>query len=142
MTTPPPIARTGFDANAAWKRATAVIAANRDTLLVMAGLFFLLPQLIVDFVMPQPPEGLQGEAAGEALIAIYARWWPLMLAGLVAQGAGLLAVIALIANRDRPTVRESMAQGLKALPTLIAAQLVVGAGVGLGMLLILSLIHI
>ena len=133
----PSAPRTRFDANAAWKSAAGVIRANRQLLLVMAGLFFLLPQLAVDFMLPEPAPGLEGEAAGEALMDIYASWWPLMLLGLVAQGAGLLAVIALIAGRDRPSVRESITAGLKALPTMIAAQLVVGAGVGLGMLLVL-----
>lgn len=133
---PKPV-RPRFDANAAWKRGTSVIRANRDMLLVLAGVFFFLPQLVVDFILPEPPAGLEGEAAGEALMAIYATWWPLMLIGLIAQGAGLLAVIALITGRDRPTVRESIMRGVKALPTLIGAQLVVGAGVGLGMLLVL-----
>lgn len=114
-----------------------VIRSNRDILLVLAGAFFLLPQLAVDFMLPDPPAGLESEAAGKALIDIYAVWWPLILIGLAAQAAGLLAVIALIAAPDRPTVRESIGRGLKALPTMIAAQLVVGAGVGLGMLLIL-----
>ena len=133
----PSAPRSRFDANAAWKSAVGVIRTNRAVLLVMAGLFFVLPQLAVDFILPEPPAGLEGEAAGEAMVAIYARWWPLMLLGLVAQGAGLLAVIVLIAGRGRPDVRESIGAGLKALPTLIAAQLVVGAGVGLAMLLVL-----
>lgn len=133
----PSAPRTRFDANAAWKSAAGVIRANRQILLVMAGLFFLLPQLAVDFILPEPAPGLEGEAAGEAVLAIYASWWPLILLGFVAQGAGLLAIIALIAGGGRPSVRESIAAGLKALPTMIAAQLVVGAGVGLGMLLIL-----
>ena len=133
----PSAPRTRFDANAAWKSAAGVIRANRQLLLVMAGLFFLLPQLMVDFILPEPAPGLEGEAAGQALMAIYASWWPLILLGFVAQGAGLLAIIALIAGRGRPSVRESIGAGLRALPTMIAAQLVVGAGVGLGMLLIL-----
>ncbi len=129
--------RPRFDANAAWKSAVDVIRANRQVLLVMAGLFFLLPQLAVDFMLPAPPPGLEGNAAGKALLEIYAVWWPLILLGFIVQGAGLLAVIALIAGAGRPTVKQAMVAGLKALPTMVGAQLVVGAGVGLGMLLLL-----
>lgn len=135
--TPTPSPRPRFDANAAWKSAAAVIKANRQLLIVLAGVFFLLPQLLVDFVVPQAPAGLEGEALQKAVMDIYASWWPVMLAGLVAQGTGLLAVIALISGRDRPTVQESCMRALRYLPTLIAAQLVVGAGVGLAMLLVL-----
>ena len=34
-----------FDMNAAWREATGMIAANREVLMIVAGVFFLLPSL-------------------------------------------------------------------------------------------------
>lgn len=126
-----------FDAGAAWNSAVAIIKANRELMIVVAGLFFLLPQLVMAFLIPEPPAGLEGDAEAEAILSIVSSWWPVWLIGLIAIGMGMLAVIVLITGRDRPTVGEALQRGLKALPSLIAAQLVVVAGVGLGMLLIM-----
>ncbi|MDT0575774.1 hypothetical protein RM533_06205 [Croceicoccus sp. F390] len=130
-------ARARFVAGPAWNRASSMIAANREMLLVLAGVFFLLPQLIVTFALPAVPAGLEGEALAEAIGDTYLAWWPLLLGSLIVQALGLLAVVALLADPARPTVAEAVRRGTAALPTYIAAQLVVVAGVGLLMLLVL-----
>lgn len=131
--------RTGarFDPARAWSEATRSIRANRDTLVVLAGLFFLVPQMLLTMFMPDVPQGLEGEAAANAALAIFGDWWPLLLAVALAQALGVLAVAVLLADRGRPTVREAMARGLRALPVYAAATLVLLAGVGLLSLMVL-----
>ncbi|WP_239805121.1 glycerophosphoryl diester phosphodiesterase membrane domain-containing protein [Croceicoccus hydrothermalis] len=131
---PPP---AKLDIGRAWSRAAAMIAANRQLLLIVAGVFFLLPQLIVNFVLPSPQEGLEGDAATQAMLDLFAGWWPVLLASLLIQSMGVLAVIALLADPARPTVGDAMKQALRYLPSYIAAQLVLFSGIGVIMLLVL-----
>ncbi|AKM09013.1 hypothetical protein [Croceicoccus naphthovorans] len=130
---PPP----RFDAGKAWNRAMALVKANKDLLLVVAGLFFFIPQMLMTILVPQPDAGLEGEAAAQAALDIFGTWWPLILIAMVVQMLGMLAIMVVLLDLRRPTVREGIRAALKALPAYFAATLILGAGVGLFALLIL-----
>ncbi|WP_156500519.1 hypothetical protein [Croceicoccus bisphenolivorans] len=131
-----PAPRPGFDPARAWSEATAMLKANKAILPVLAGLFFLVPQVLMTALLPDVPANLEGEAATEAALEIFAAWWPLVLAMALLQATGMLAIIVLLADRARPTVAEALRKAAKSLPVYIAATLVLVAGVGLTALLI------
>lgn len=114
-----------------------MLRANRAILPVLAGLFFLVPQVLTSALMPDMPAGVEGEAASKAALAIFADWWPLMLVALLVQALGLLAIMAVLADRDRPTVGDALRMALRHLPVYVAATLVIAAGIGILALLVM-----
>lgn len=123
-----------LDMGRAWNDAVAQIMANRDVILIVAGVFFLLPNLAMSLLMPLPPEappmpaGAQPDLApliAEMSVYIGEVWWIFLLAGLV-QAVGTLGLLALLTDRTRPTVGEALGFGAKALPTYLATQIMTG----------------
>jgi hypothetical protein len=122
-----------FDMSAAWRDATAMIGANREVLLVVAGIFFFVPSLILTFAVGDlqelavaEPDDLQ-----QAMLALYAEWgW---LFGLVSLATmiGYLALLALLRDHNRPTVGEAIKIGLVGLLQAIGAYIVLVLGLGL-----------
>jgi hypothetical protein len=135
-----------LDMGAAWSGATALIAQNKDTVGAIAGLFFFLPYLTVgllapDLADPEPVEVAPGASPDAAMQAVmeqfsqtYADNWPLFLIATVVQFIGSLALLALLSNRDRPSVGEAIKRGFGAAPSYFAAQLLTAllAGVIIG----------
>jgi hypothetical protein len=122
-----------FDGNQAWNDAMRAMSANREVLLVMAGVFFFLPGLIAAFFL----SGIQSEmsasaaavmaapknpAAMQQMLHVYGKIAPYVL--LLVQMLGYLAMLALLTDRRRPTVAEAMAIGARCLPPLIGAIIV------------------
>ena len=122
-----------FDSNRAWKEATAAVKANREVLLALAGVFFMLPSLLVAIVHPQPtpPAGLEGEATMNFLSQYYAEAAPLLFVMAVIQAVGTLALLTLFTDRTRPTVGEAIREGAVALLFYLAAQILLGFGFAL-----------
>jgi len=128
-----------LDMGRAWNEAVASISANRDMVLIVAGVFFLLPNLMLSMLAPgaaQPPAMPAGaEANLEQVTAQLSAWfaevWWMYAAIAVLQAVGTLALLALLTDRDRPTVGEAIGFGVKALPTYLATQIIISLGVGL-----------
>ena len=121
-----------FDSNRAWQQATAAIAANREVLFALAGVFFLLPLLALSLLLPPPvmAPGLSEDAAMKLALRYYADSVPYFIPGSVVIWAGALALLALLTPR-RPTVGEAIRTGLVALLPCIAARLVLGLAAGI-----------
>ncbi|MCK9543541.1 MAG: hypothetical protein M0R03_16105 [Novosphingobium sp.] len=121
-----------FDSNRAWKEATAAVAANRDVLWALAGVFFLLPSLAFGLFLPQPePAAGTDQNAMMALVSeYYAKAWPFMLAVGVLQAIGTLALLTLLTDKARPTVGEAIRKGAAALLPLIGAQMLLALALG------------
>ena len=117
-----------FDSNRAWREATALASANREVLLAVAGVFFLLPgfasvlflsdfqaDMMANFGNPAAAErimeGMTGPVVGFGLVSF------------LLQSVGYLAMLALLTDRARPTVAEAIGGAIKALPTVIGAAL-------------------
>lgn len=133
---PPPSSRP-FDAGRAWTDGMTMLKANRPVLTVLAGLFFLVPQVLMSALVPDIAQDLEGEAAAKAAMEVFASWWPLILTCTLVQAAGMLTVIVLLADRTRPTVRDAIGRAFRLMPSYVAATLILMAGVGLCALLIL-----
>ena len=129
-----------FDGNRAWGDATRAIAANREVLLVMAGVFFFLPALAAALFLSGYQSEMQANLAAlsaaepgntavlQPFLRSYARVAPYLLGLLLINAAGYMAMLALLTDRRRPTVGEAMGIALRCLPALIGTILVFTAG--------------
>jgi hypothetical protein len=128
-----------FDMGQAWNDALAILRANQQVVLVVAGVFFFLPNLALLLLMPVPAAEAEARAAagnvdfGEVLAAagqIYAgNWWQLVLVSLLT-AVGTLGLMALLTDRSRPTVGEALKTGVKCLLPYIGVQILTGFIVG------------
>lgn len=153
-----------LDLERVWNQAMALLSANRDVVLIVAGVFFFLPNVISTLLLPaQDALMMQIEALGdqpdpEELMAIFSdyfagSWWIYIVFGLV-QAAGVLGLLALLTDRSRPTVGEALGFGGKALIPYLVAQilmtlavmfvwlllLALGAAIGVGVAVLLGLV--
>lgn len=120
-----------LDLNAAWDQAVRLIAANREVVLVLGGVFFFLPYVLFLLLVPVPdfqavagPSGKDSAALMAAMNGFLADyWWALLLLGLV-QTMGAVAVMAVIGDPARPTVGAAMVRGARFLLPNVAAQIV------------------
>jgi hypothetical protein len=111
----------------AWRDATAMMSANREVLLVVAGIFFLLPSLVLALAVPGLQETMLAdiENAQERMLELYAGWWWLLILVMLAQIVGYLALLALLRDTSRPTVGEALRAGLTALLPAIGFYVIV-----------------
>lgn len=116
-----------LDTNAAWKEASAIVSANREVLLALAGVFFMLPSLALAVIAGEPEmaPGMSGEQMMAAMEEFYAGAWWLILISAVLQIVGLMAILTLMRDRSRPTVGQAIGAGLAGTPTYLAAQLII-----------------
>lgn len=122
-----------FDMSEAWREAMAMITANREVLLVVAGIFFLLPSLALGLSMGGIEESMltDPETAQAQLYELYAGWWWLFIAVLLAEIVGYLALLALLRDSSRPTVGEALKTGVVGLLPAIGAYLLTTLGLGI-----------
>lgn len=134
---------TRFDSNQAWKDATASVSANREVLLVLAGVFFLLPALAfaLFFPQPEPAPGATPEQLMAAMSQFYTSAMPFVLVMSLIQAVGTLATLTLFTDRNRPTVGEAISIGVRGVLPYLGAQLLLGAGFGIigGLLLAVAM---
>jgi hypothetical protein len=133
-----------FDMGRAWSEAVAMIAGNRELLLVVAGIFFFLPSLLLSMLGPDmatlsamDPE--QAEQMFEAVAALYADAWWLVLIVVVAQLIGYIALLALLRDDAHPTVGDAIRTGLKGMLPSLATYLVFVLGCSLALTLLVGL---
>lgn len=130
-----------FDSNRAWKEAVAAVAANREVLLALAGVFFVLPSIAFSlfFPQPEPPAGATPEQTLALMREFYLGAAPYFIPiGLVQMG-GTLAMLTLFTDRSRPTVSVAIKQGFIAVIPYFLAQLMLGLGIGLAAVVLLAL---
>lgn len=120
-----------FDMGRAWNDAVKMIAANKDVLAIVAGVFFFLPSLALSILAP----GTELEAAAgnpeqmqAALIAYAGQFGWLFGIYIVATYVGTLALYALLGKHHRPTVGEAIKIGFIALLPFIASSLIIALG--------------
>ncbi|HKT85173.1 MAG TPA: hypothetical protein VJQ77_03685 [Novosphingobium sp.] len=114
-----------FDSNLAWKQAATAVSANREVLLALAGVFFMLPQLAFAIFYPQPePTATMTEKEMVAMVmAYYGSVLPVAIPMALLQALGTLALLGLLDGQRRPTVGESIKDSLKGVVPYLLAQL-------------------
>jgi hypothetical protein len=113
-----------FDSNQAWKLAAALVSANRDVLIALAGVFFLLPSLAFGLLLPQPQAqtGMNSVQMMAVMRGYYMAALPYVVPMLLLQATGTLAMLTLFTDRRRPTVGESIRRGVTGILPYIVAQ--------------------
>ena len=119
-----------LDLNATWDQAVRLIAMNREVMLVLGGVFFFLPYVLFTLMIPMPDFATVAGPGGEDSSALMASvngflaeyWWAILLLALV-QTAGAIAVMAVIGDPARPTVKAAMRRGAVYLMPSVAAQI-------------------
>lgn len=117
-----------LDSNRAWQQAIAALRSNREMLLPLAGVFFLLPNLAMSLLVPEakPPAGADQAAMVAYAMDYYRKALPIVIPVLVFQAIGTLAMLTLLTDRARPTVGEALLAGLRTALPYFAAQLIFG----------------
>lgn len=131
-----------FDSNSAWQQASASIRNNREVLFALAGVFYLLPILAFSLLFPQPtpPAGAGEEAMMQFAAQYYAQTMPVAIPIALVEAAGTLALLTLMTDRSRPTVGQAIRIGFVTMPIYIAAQLLLGFGLGIAGLVVLGVL--
>lgn len=131
-----------FDSSAAWKSAQRLVLANRDVLLAIAGVFFLLPMLAwAVFVDPPQVNGTMNEQQlAEVLQGYYARNLPFLLPMSLMQMVGFITMLVGILDRTRPTVGEALRNCAVRVPAYFVAQLGIGLVALMVMVFVASLL--
>ena len=133
-----------FDMSAAWRDAVAMMTANREVLLIVAGLFFLLPNVVLALSVGDLEQAMASVATIDdmeaQMYAIYADWWWLLALVVLAQIVGFLALLALLRDSSRPTVGEALKTGVVGLLPAFGAYILLTIGLSLviGVFLVLA----
>ncbi|MFY7838504.1 MAG: hypothetical protein ACOVQ0_19705 [Novosphingobium sp.] len=129
-----------LDSTLAWKSATRLVSANRDMLMAIAGVFFLLPSLAFSVFVPEPqmPPGTPPRAMMEMLTEAWTASLPLLVIVTLLQMAGTVTMLIVMTDRTRPTVGQAIHRGFLALGPYVLAQIIVGGALGTGFLLLVS----
>jgi hypothetical protein len=122
-----------FDSNLAWRTAHSAILANRDVLLAMAGVFFLLPRLAFSLLMPDPPtaQGMSPTQSMQAIEDFYAHAMPYMIPMILFQAVGILGILTLFTDRSRPTVGQALTLGAKGVLPYVLAQILLAMAIAM-----------
>lgn len=120
-----------LDLSAGWDGAIAMIRANREVVLVLAGVFFFLPYLAFSLFLPDmgvaeasASEQPDMDAIAGLIQDFYAEfWWALLLLALI-QSVGAIASLAVLGDHARPTVGDAIRRGVMLLPTQLGAQII------------------
>lgn len=116
-----------FDMNRTWSQAVAMVRGNFQLLALIAGIFMLLPSLIMVIAMPQVFElalpGADPQAAEQRLAALMPSFIGVITVIMLVSLVGYAAMVALI-GPARPTVGGAIGRAITALPTLVGAFLV------------------
>lgn len=123
-----------LDMGRAWNDALSLLRGNQQVVLIVAGVFFFLPNLALTLLMPETIGQAETRVAGEADVgamleavsALYGEiWWQILLISLLS-AIGMLGLLALLTDHSRPTVGEALKAGLIYLLPYIGAQILIG----------------
>lgn len=121
-----------FSMSEAWRDATAMMTANREVLLVVAGIFFFIPGVAMGLAMGDIQRIMLADPdnAQKMVLSFYTDWGWLLALGGIASVLGYLALLALLRDHNRPTVGEAIKIGLIGLLPAIGAYIVLVLGLG------------
>jgi hypothetical protein len=128
-----------LDMGRAWNDALALLRGNQQVVLIVAGVFFFLPNLALSLLMPDTMGEAETRVAGEpdfdamiqAAATLYGEiWWQILLVSLLS-AIGMLGLLALLTDHNRPTVGQALKAGAIYLVPYICAQILIGLAAAL-----------
>lgn len=120
-----------FDMARAWDGAVSLIRGNKDVVLIVAGVFFFLPNLALALFLPEvmgvdgtsAPADQTPEQAIEVMVETMSGYLPLFIVMGLLQAVGVLGLLSLLTDEARPTVGQALQTGAKSLVPYIVAQI-------------------
>lgn len=116
-----------FDMNTCWSRGVELLQSNFSLLIVIAGVFLMLPTIAIYLLIPDlqmlSDPSLDQSVVQERLAEIVGPIVGVALISSLFQFVGQSAMIALM-GEARPTVGQALAGGFKVLPGLVVVMLV------------------
>ncbi|MEH6791927.1 hypothetical protein [Parasphingorhabdus sp.] len=111
-----------------WNRAMALLLANKEAVIAIAGVFVFLPTLL--FAQFVTPPVLTGDEDGNAVLAVYSAYFNdnaiAILASNLVMSFGSLAIYFALAPSRHSTVAEDLTAALKLFLVYLLAQLLSG----------------
>lgn len=120
-----------FSPSAGWDEVRHLLNSEMQLLVALAGVFFLLPGLLLSLTLP----AVEDVSSLAAIIAVLRPYFPLILLVSLVQMVGQLAIWALVMAPERPTVSEAIKAALLFLPFYFIINLFANIIVGLGLFL-------
>lgn len=119
-----------------------MVAANREVLAPIAGVFFFLPGLASAIFVPAPQvqSGMTQAQMMDAMQSYYASSLPLLVLLSLIPMAGMLTMLVAMLDPGRPTIGEAIRRSIGALPSYFAAQLLVALALTPLVLLLVGLL--
>lgn len=121
-----------FSYSAVWDDTMQMLRRNGSLLLAVAGVFFLLPGLLVAYAFPQPTSST-GQDVVALMIRYYQDHWPWLLLSSIASMIGTIALYLLLFDRHGRTVGGAIAAALPILPFYFLMSLLSGLAIGAGL---------
>lgn len=127
-----------------FREAAAYWEADRDLLLRVAGVFYLLPSLALNlFVAPLsttvsvPVDGAvateaQAAAQQAELLAWFAGFWPWMMAAIAVQLLGTTIILTMLLSPDRPALGDAILRAVRTWPNVVLGWLLATIACTLG----------
>jgi hypothetical protein len=128
-----------LDFTAAWNDAIALLKAHKDMVLPIAGVFILLPTILLGYFVPQPEiaEGLDEKATLAIMMQFYSDIAPWLMLTTILTIIGNLAIYSLVLNDRKPTVGEALRLALGFFLPMLIANLLSGISMILGFILLI-----
>lgn len=120
-----------FSPSAGWDEVRQILGRETQLLVAVAGVFFLLPVLVLSFTLPPLPD-LSSPAA---IMAVIQPYLPLIFLIDLVRMTGQLAIWSLVIASERPTVGEAITAALLFLPFYFLVSLIGIIIVGIGLML-------
>ncbi|WP_114520681.1 glycerophosphoryl diester phosphodiesterase membrane domain-containing protein [Altererythrobacter sp. ZODW24] len=126
-----------LDFSKAWNTITSLIGGNKDVVMIVAGVFFFLPYLVVMLAMPEVTAVMQGQFGDtqdpDAMMAamqgaFQSYWWVFIVLGII-QYLGTLSLLALFTDHNRPTVGEAIGIGAARLVPYFVTVILMGVAI-------------
>ena len=123
-----------IDLNAIWQRALDLMQSNLRLLAIVAGVFLLLPSLVMYLAIPEladmgammePDRNADPEKLLAQLGDLYASIAPGAILASIFSFVGYSALVALLGDKGI-TVGEAIVRGAKSLPTLVGVMILFG----------------
>lgn len=124
-----------FSYSAVWNDAVRMLKAHGSLLLAIAGVFFLLPGLLLGYALPQPTGS--GQDAIDALFRHYRENWIWFLIANIVNLVGGIAIYRLLFDRDGQTVGGAIGGALPILPMYFIMTVLSSMAIGAGLVLFL-----
>ncbi len=128
-----------LDFTAAWNDAVALLKAHKDMVLPIAGVFILLPTILLGYFVPEPdiPAGLDEQHTLAIMIQFYKDMAPWLILTTILAIIGNLAIYLLVLNDEKPTVGQALSLAMGFFVPMFIANLLSGMAVIFGLILLI-----